>query len=204
MMDEKTRKLNDLRELILAKAEAERGYSLNNAKKEAHEWLEEQNSRLEQTIKGIIMDAKKRSEEIRRREIMSAEREQERERLRLQNSLLADSINRLEAALDNIRSRNDFLDIMTGIILEGIGSMPPVSRVYIRLSDSDKHIGEKLAERLNKVNSDVESVFDKSPAPITGGAWLKSGDGKWQSQLDWGVKASEMADTLAERLLLAL
>ena len=204
MTHEETRKVEDLKELILAKAEAEKGYALKNAREEAKNWINEQNSRLEQTINGILADARKRAEEIRRREIMSAEREAEREKLRLQNSLLADGLNRLESALEKLRGRDNYPGILAGLAVEGVNSMPDVEKVFLRLGDSDRDLGESLAVKVSELVSGVEVHFDPSPAPITGGLWLSSEDGRWQSRLDWSVKASEMSDELAERLLLLL
>jgi len=39
MTHEDTRKVEDLKELILAKAEAEKGYALKNAREEAKNWI---------------------------------------------------------------------------------------------------------------------------------------------------------------------
>lgn len=201
MTRDETAKVQDLKELILAKAEAERGFALSNAREEARNWVDEQKERLEQTINGIILDAKKRAEEIRRREVMDAEREAEREKLRLQNRILGDALARLESALEGLRSGDDYLEILTGLALESLSSMPDVRKVFLRLAEVDRDKGNMLVKRISGVLSNVEIVFDNSPAPISGGIWLVSENGKWQSRLDWSVKASEMSDVLAERLL---
>ncbi|MCF7936294.1 MAG: ATPase [Synergistales bacterium] len=202
MTEEATKKVEGLRELIFAKAEAEKGAALQNARREARQWVAEQTEQLEQTIAGISRDAGKRAGEIRRREVMAAERESERERLRLQNRLLADAMNRLASALEGLRDRRDYPAVLAGIALEGIESMPSVSSVVLQLAERDQGLGGAVVERLRRLAPDVELSFDPTPAPITGGVWLRSGDGRWRSRLDWGILASEMADTLAERLLL--
>ncbi len=202
--EENNQKLSDLKDLVLSKAEAERGYALSNARKDSGEWLKAENSRLEQLIEGILMESKKRAEDIRRREIVTAERERERERLRLQNSLIAEAVEILETELVKLREREDYPALLAGVLLESAQSVPEGRDLTFRLSERDSSLGDEMVHKLQMKKPDLKISFDKEPAPILGGLWLRSKDGKWQVNADWHVKASEMADEIAERLLKVL
>ena len=47
-------------------------------------------------------------------------------------------------------------------------------------------------------------TFDAEPAPMAGGVWLSSSDGRRQATADWQQKAQELSGSLAERLLALL
>lgn len=203
-IEENNQKLTDLKDLVLSKAEAERGYALSNARKESKDWLKEQNARLEQTIEGILMESVKRAEDIRRRELVSAERERERERLRLQNSLIEEAVEILETELVKLRDREDHVSILSGVLMESVASIPPGQECFFRLAERDSSLSAEMMDMARKIKPDLKITFDEEPAPILGGLWLRSRDGKWQVNADWHVKAREMADELAERLLRVL
>lgn len=203
-IEENNQKLTDLKDLVLSKAEAERGYALSNARKESKDWLKEQNVRLEQTIEGILMESGKRAEDIRRRELVSAERERERERLRLQNSLIEEAVEILETELVKLRDREDHVSILSGVLMESVASIPPGQEFFFRLAERDSSLSAEMMDMARKIKPDLKITFDEEPAPILGGLWLRSRDGRWQVNADWHVKAREMADELAERLLRVL
>lgn len=202
--EETNQKLSDLKDLVLSKAEAERGYALSNARKESEKWLQEENSRLDQLVEGILMESRKRAEDIRRRELVTAERERERDRLRLQNNLIAEAIEILEAELVKLRKRENYFAIMTGVLMESVESVPEGKELFFRLAEKDSVLGQEMVTMILKKKPELKISFDDESAPILGGLWLRSGDGRWQVNADWHVKAREMVDEIAERLLKVL
>jgi V/A-type H+-transporting ATPase subunit E len=65
----------------------------------------------------------------------------------------------------------------------------------------DASLGDKVAEAVNRKNLGFKMIFDHEPAPIIGGCWVTSEDGRRQINSDWQSRTQEMADVIAERLL---
>ena len=68
-------KISALQNIILEHANQQREALATDARKEAEQWLSKEMSKLERETNSVLADAKSRSEEIHRRQILSAERE---------------------------------------------------------------------------------------------------------------------------------
>ncbi|GAB1428658.1 hypothetical protein MASR2M17_20880 [Aminivibrio sp.] len=111
-------KLASLKNLLFKKADDEREALLDSARREAAEWLSEQNESLDRMVDQIHGDAVKRSEEISKRQISGAEMARTKERLRLQNSLLDEAVNMLQKELTDLRKKEEYPDILAGLAIE--------------------------------------------------------------------------------------
>jgi V/A-type H+-transporting ATPase subunit E len=58
-----------------------------------------------------------------------------------------------------------------------------------------------VAKAVSKKDPRFKMVFDHDPAPIIGGCWVTSEDGRRQINADWQSRTQEMADVIADRLL---
>ena len=197
-------KLNDLRSHILDRARMEGQVLLDGAAREVASWQKEEGTRLDWEIEILLREARSRSEELRRRQVAASEREKARERLRAQNKLLQQAAKLLQEALTALRTRPDYGDILRGMALEALEELRGVSAVRLRLAAPDAALGEPLARALGGWDPAVTVTFDPDPAPITGGVWLASADGRRQATADWSQKTQELSETLAERLLALL
>lgn len=194
-------KISALRDIILDSAGKDKQKIISDARKEAEDWLFMENEKLEREKNLILQDARKRSEEIRRRQIMSAEREKAAETLRLQNRMLAEALGSFQDKLIHLRDREDYADIVAGMCADAAASLKGTQKLILRLAAIDMHLADYIINRIKTINPDIEMVFDMEPAPIPGGCWIATEDGKRQVNSDWQSMRQEMADTLAERLL---
>jgi len=201
MKEVPSEKISMLRDIILEKADEQRRTLITNAHREAEEWLAKEMEKLQRETNLILQDAKKRAEDIRRRQILAAEREKSTETLRLQNRLLSEALSRLQDKLVHLRDRDDYADILTGMCMEAIASLKGCTSFKLRLSAVDAHLAEQVISKVKELVPDIEITFDNEPAPILGGCWIASADNRRQVNLDWQTLTQEMADTLAERLL---
>ena len=71
----------------------------------------------------------------------------------------------------------------------------------IRLAATDAAIGTAVAGACRELLPGLEVTFDPDPAPIMGGAWISTADGRRFVAADWRNRAREAAAELAERLL---
>ena len=85
-------KIINLQNIILEHANTQRSAIASDARREAEEWLTKEKDKLEREAALIVADAKSRSEDIHRRQILSAERERSTEALRQQNRLLQQTL----------------------------------------------------------------------------------------------------------------
>ena len=85
-------KVNNLRDIILNRAGDERKSNLARGHKDAEAWLARENEKLQHEVDLVLQDARKRAEDIRRRQILSAERDKSTETLRLQNRILSEAM----------------------------------------------------------------------------------------------------------------
>ena len=194
-------KLTSLKNLLFKKADDEREALLDSARREAADWLSEQNESLDRMVDQIHGDAVKRSEEISKRQISGAEMTRTKDRLRLQNSLLDEAITLLQKELTDLRSSGEYPDILAGLALEAAEKLPRGSAVNLQLSHEDLALGEAVAERIREKRPDLTVTFLADAVPILGGVWLSAPDGSWRAPADWREVISGVKDTLAERIL---
>lgn len=201
MTDVDTQKLGALRDLILDKAEAEVMRITQKAQREADEWLSQELVKIDQEADLIINDARRRAEEIRRRELLAAEREVSREKLRLQNRLITQAKAVFLDELVALRSREDHWMILLGLLLEAQEVLVDLKKGSLRLAAIDSPLGERIVSRSKELRPQIDMRFDSTPAPILGGLWLIDDMGNRQVNSDWQTKVVEMSDTLTERLM---
>ncbi|MEN2996263.1 MAG: V-type ATP synthase subunit E family protein [Acetomicrobium sp.] len=201
MTDVDTQKLGALRDLILDKAEAEAMRITQKAQQEADEWLSQELVKIDQEADLIINDARRRAEEIRRRELLAAEREISREKLRLQNRLITQAKAVFLDELVALRSREDHWMVLLGLLLEAQEALVDLKKGSLRLAAIDSPLGERIVSRSKELRPQIDMRFDSTPAPILGGLWLIDDRGNRQVNSDWQTKVVEMSDTLTERLM---
>jgi V/A-type H+-transporting ATPase subunit E len=174
-------KISALQKIILEHANQQREALASDARKEADAWLTTEMAKLERETNAVLADAKSRAEDIHRRQILSAEREKSTEALRQQNRLLGEALKKFQDGLTRLRDRADYDDILTGLALEAARVLSGEQGVFkLRLASLDAHRGEKAAEAVSVKDPRFEMVFDHDPAPIIGGCWVTSEDGRRQ------------------------
>ena len=204
-MNETTQeKLMVLQNMILEQASSEKHELAENARRESESWLSKEMAKLDRETAMIIADAKKRSEEIHRRQILSAARHKSTEPLRQQNRLLQQALKMFQNGLVKLRERPDYVDILTALAIDASRKLKGSAPVKLRLAAIDAPIGESVASAVNSKYPDAGMVFEHSPAPILGGCWVESSDGRRQINADWQSRTQEVSDVLADRLLALL
>lgn len=201
MKEVSSEKMEVLRDMILDSAAQTKQKILSDARIEASEWLSKETEKLEREKNLIIQDARKRADEIRRRQIMSAERDKAADALRLQNRILTEALGLFQDKLVHLREREDYADILAGMCADAAASLKTEQKLMLRLAVVDAHLAGDVIGRIKISNPGMEIVFDAEPAPIAGGCWIATEDGKRRVNSDWQNLAREMSDTLAERLL---
>lgn len=196
-----TEKIAALQNIILEHANEQRSALASDARKEAEGWLSKEMAKLDKETSSVLADAKSRAEDIHRRQILAAEREKSTEALRLQNRLLNEALKKYQDALVHLRDREDYLQILTSLAISAARSLPDGAPLQLKLAAIDAPLGEQIAEGVNAKIPDARMSFDRDPAPILGGCWVVSSDGKRQINADWQSRTQETADTLADRLL---
>ncbi len=201
MSEIQNEKLNGLRELLLLQAEQEKMGILERARKEAESWAAQEEERIAREEELVLKDAAERAEATRRRQVMAAEREKAAEALRLQNRLLSEAVSMLEDRFCRLRERDDYVRILAGLIAEAESALPQSGGLRFRLAAVDSGIGKAVEKAAEALLPGVEVRFDPEAAPILGGAWVQTADGRRFVAADWRSRAQEMAGLLAERLL---
>ena len=194
-------KISALQSIILEHANEERASMAADARQQAQQWLGVEMSKLDRETAAVIADAKTRSEDMHRRQILTAEKERSTETLRLQNRLLQDAMKRFLDALVHLRDRKDYAEILAALASSAAKNLHGSSPLRLRLAGIDASLGDEVARRVNEREPDAKMAFDRDPAPIMGGCWVISADGRRQINSDWQSRMQETADTLAERLL---
>lgn len=199
-------KISALQKIILEQANQQREVLASDARKDADAWLSREMAKLERETNAVLEDAKSRAEDIHRRQILSAEREKSTEMLRQQNRLLGEALKKFQDGLVRLRDRGDYDAILTGLASEAIRSLTgepggEQGTFKLRLASLDASRGEKVAGAVSKKNPRSKMVFEHDPAPIIGGCWVISEDGRRQINADWQSRTQEMADVIADRLL---
>ena len=201
MNEVSTEKVNNLRDIILNRAGDERKSNLARGRKDVDAWLDRENEKLQHEVDLVLQDARKRAEDIRRRQILSSERDKSTETLRLQNRILSDAMGRLQDKLVRLRERDDYADILAGMCIEAAEMLGFKTPLKLRLASMDMPLAPKVIEKVREFNSDMVISADPDPAPILGGCLVVTADGHKQVDMDWQSVTQEHADTLAERLL---
>jgi V/A-type H+-transporting ATPase subunit E len=201
MSEERNDKLNGLRELLLLQAEQDRMKLLEKAKREAETLVKEESARIAREEELILKEAAERAESTRRRQVMAAERDKTGEGLRLQNRLLGEAVSMLEDRFTRLREGEDYVRILAGLVAEAASVLPESEGLRIRLAATDAAIGTAVAGACRELLPGLEVTFDPDPAPIMGGAWISTADGRRFVAADWRNRAREAAAELAERLL---
>ena len=88
MKEVSSEKIGTLRDIILDRADGEKKNIVASAQREADDWLVKETEKLQRETNLILQDSRKRAEDIRRRQILAAEREKSTDTLRLLNMLL--------------------------------------------------------------------------------------------------------------------
>ncbi len=201
MEEVSSEKIGTLRDIILNSADVEKESLAAVAHREADDWLTKETEKLTRETNLILQDARKRAEDIRRRQLLSAEREKSTETLRLQNRIISEALGRLQDKLVRLRDRDNYADILTGMCLEAVTSMKGADSLNLRLSAIDLNLADKIIANIHEIAPGVELTLDTEPAPILGGCWVTTKDNRRQVCSDWQSLTQEMADTLAEKLL---
>ena len=195
-------KISALQKIILEHANQEREALATDARKEADAWLTREMAKLARETNAVLEDAKSRAEDIHRRQILSAEGEKSTEALRQQNRLLGEALKKFQDGLVRLRDRGDYDAILTGLAVEATRALSEEQGIFkLKLASLDVSRGEKVAEAVSGKNPRFKMVFDHAPAPIIGGCWVTSEDGRRQINADWQSRTQEMADVIADRLL---
>ena len=195
-------KISALQNIILEQANQQREVLVNDAKKEAEQWLSQEMVKLERETNAVLADARSRAEDIHRRQILSAEKEKATEALRQQNRLLGEALKKFQDELVHLRNKPNYADILAGLALEAALTMSgETGTVRLKLAAMDSSLGDKVAKTVSGKNLGFRMIFDHEPAPIIGGCWVTSEDGRRQINSDWQSRTQEMADVIAERLL---
>ena len=198
------KKLSELQSMILRKGNLERGRILEKARAEAARWTEEHNQQLENMVAAIKADAEKRSVDMTSRQIIEAETTRDKNRLRLQNELVQTALTMLQDAFAAFDKRPDYDAILTGVAAEACERFPKGQNVKMRLRAEDASHGEAIARALKLRFPELDISFDATPAPVTGGVFLYSEEGKWRVVADWKTKVEDMADSVAKAVLAEL
>ena len=201
MKEVSSEKIGTLRDIILDRADSRKKELVAGARQEAEEWMLRETEKLQRETNLILQDARKRAEDIRRRQILSAEREKSTETLRLQNRILSEALGRLQDKLVHMREREDYVNILAGMCIDAITSLRETKGLKLRLSAVDAGLAGPIISKVEEFIPEAEIIFDPETAPILGGCWISTNDDRRQVYSDWQSLTQEMADTLAERLL---
>ncbi|MDO4987982.1 MAG: V-type ATP synthase subunit E [Synergistes sp.] len=194
-------KVNNLRDIILRSADSENKAELERAKKEAEMWLLNEKEKLRRETDIIIADANKRAEDIRRRQILAAERERTTETLRLRNKILSEAMSMFNEKVSRLRERSDYTDILVGMCIDGAVALGKKQPLKVRFAASDAHLAKDVIRATAEFCKGYKLSFDAEPAPILGGCRIITEDGRKQANMDWQTITEEKTGELAERLL---
>ena len=152
MKEVSSNKIDALRDIILDKAGNEKEKLITNAHQEANEWLEREREKLQKETDLIIQDAYKHADDIRRRQIMSAEREKSTDTLRTQNRVFSDALSKLQDKLVQLRDSKNYINILTGMTVDAIESLKDVDDLTLRLSAVDANHAKDIIAKIKKSN----------------------------------------------------
>lgn len=201
--DEK-KKLSELQMIILNKASEEQAQILEEARLERDRWVAEQTAQLDAMCENIKNDAAKRAQEITTRHLLEAEGDRDKNRLRLQSSLVFKALTLLHDSMLAFSKRADYEAILAGWALEVCARFPNARKLRMRLRAEDALYGESIVEFLKKRLPELDIAFDNTPAEVLGGVVIFSEEEKWRVVADWKTKIEEITDTVAKAVLAEL
>ena len=149
MREVSNNKKNSLRDIILEKGTRKRN-SPFESHRETEEWLTRETEKLQKEVDQIIQEAHKKADVIRRRHIMSAEREKATDILRTQNRVFSDALNKLQDKLVQLRDSKSYVDILTGMCVEAIESLKDVDSLTLRLATVDAGYADQIIEKTKR------------------------------------------------------
>lgn len=194
-------KITVLQNLILAKANTEKERLVSEARSSAADWITAEFAALEKDAEAVLSDARSRGAEIRRRQLMAAERERATEGLRLQSKLLRDAMSKFRDGLVKLRDEEGYADVLTALAASAARDMLSSAPLVLKLAALDSSLGDDVAARVNERFPNARMTFSREPVPILGGCWVGSADGRRQISSDWQTIAQEASDDLASRIL---
>jgi V/A-type H+-transporting ATPase subunit E len=194
-------KITALQHIILDQANQQREELAADARKDAESWLSKEMAKMDREVSSVMADAKSRAEDIHRRQILAAEREKSTEALRQQNRFLNETLKKFQDGLVRLRDRPDYGDILAALALSCARGLPDSGPLKLKLAAMDAAFGDKIADAVNAKFPEARMIFDRDAAPIIGGCWVTSSDGRRQINADWQSRTQETADALADRLL---
>jgi V/A-type H+-transporting ATPase subunit E len=197
-------KISVLQKMILEHASSQKYALAEDARKEAESWLAGEMAKVERETGVVLADAKRRSEDIHRRQVLAAEREKSTEGLRQQNRLLQQALKKFQDELVRLRERPDYVKILTALALSAASHLKDSAPTKLRLAAIDAHLGDDIVGAVNGKLPEARMTFEHEPAPIIGGCWVATEDGRRQINSDWQSRTQEVSDTLADRLLALL
>ena len=198
-MDESTNTIEKLQAIILDQANEQKQLLLSEARKEANEWLKTETDKLTQELSLILNDADKHALDARHRQLQTAEKASVGETLRLKNKLLAEALHRLREKLVLLREREDYTQILCGMIHDA-ATLLKTDALVLKFAAPDFQFTDKLLDKLKEILPNIAFSVSDEPQPISGGVIVASFDGKRQVNLDWNSVVQEMTDELAKRL----
>ncbi len=201
MREGESGKVGALRDLLLDRADSQKAVLLQSAESEAEAWKKAEEAKVDQQVQLILDEAESRAQDVRRRQIAAAERERSLERIRLQNLLLDEGVRHLEGALSALPLRPDYDDILLGLALEAVESLPGAEALVVRPGPKEWPHLSSLVERLSRAFPSIAFEGSSDPAPILGGLWIETTDGRRRLLADWHSKADAFRERLAEALL---
>lgn len=201
MNEVSTDKIDNLRSMILTRAGNEKNQQNIAAQSEVEKWVNQETEKLQREVDLILQDARQRAEDMRRRQIFSADRDKSAEMLRLQNRLLSSALERLQDKLVGLRERSDYVDMLAGMCMEASEAMSDCMKFKVRFASIDSALADKAVAKANSLKPGVQFIFDPEPVSILGGCQVVTDDDSRQINLDWQSITQDSADDLANRLL---
>jgi V/A-type H+-transporting ATPase subunit E len=194
-------KIDNLRSMILTRAGDEKNQQDIAAQSEVEKWVSQETEKLQREVDQILQDARQRAEDMRRRQIFTADKDKSAEMLRLQNRLLDNALERLQDKLVALRERSDYAEVLTGMCIEASETMSDYKKFKVRFASLDSAAAAKAVAKANSLKPDVQFVFDPEPLSILGGCQVVTDDNSKQINLDWQSVTQDSADDLANRLI---
>lgn len=201
MNEVSTDKIDNLRTMILKRADSEKNQQNVTAQSEVEKWVEQETEKLHHETDIILQDARQRADDMRRRQIFSADRDKSAEMLRLQNRLLSNAMERLQDKLVRLRERSDYADMLVGMCVEASETMNDCQNFKVKLAAVDSALAGKVVDKASSLRPGVHFTFDSEPVSILGGCQVVTEDNSKQVNLDWQSVTQDAADDLANRLL---
>lgn len=192
-----------LKEVILKQADDQRQAALCNAQSKADEWLKAENEKLDKKCALLLAETKRNAETERSRKLKAAARKNSGEYLKIQSTMLDRAVKHLEEQLVQLRSQQDYLQILCGMASEAAKQLC-ADKITVRLCADDLPMSTELVSRMSQLAPKLSVTVDTNSAPILGGLIATDEGGRRRIPFDWHSMALDMSETLAERLFTAV